>query len=84
MRLAADFKVVIPARFDSSRLPGKVLREIAGRPMLAHVYQRALDSGAADVVIATDDQRVLDVAQAFGAQVCMTSPAHQSGTDRVN
>lgn len=77
------FKVVIPARFASSRLPGKPLLDIAGQPMIWHVYQKALASGAQQVVLATDDQRIADAAVAFGAEVCMTSDTHQSGTDRI-
>jgi 3-deoxy-manno-octulosonate cytidylyltransferase (CMP-KDO synthetase) len=78
-----SFKAVIPARFDSSRLPGKVLLDIAGKPMIQHVWERVQESGAADAVIATDDERVADAAAKFGAQVCMTSSTCQSGTDRV-
>ena len=78
-----DFRVIIPARYDSSRLPGKVLRDIAGRPMLQHVYDKAVDSGAESVVIATDDERIADVAEGFGALVSMTSSDHQSGTERL-
>ena len=77
------YHVVIPARFASTRLPGKPLLEIAGQPMIWHVYQRALESAADQVVIATDDQRIADAATAFGAQVCMTAADHQSGTDRI-
>ncbi len=77
------FKVYIPARFASTRLPGKMLRLIAGKPMLQHVYERAGQSGAMEVVIATDDERIARVAQGFGAQVCMTSVLHESGTDRI-
>ena len=61
------FKVAIPARYGSTRLPGKPLRPIAGRPMLEHVYDQALASGAEEVVIATDDARIQQVAQALGA-----------------
>ena len=68
----ADFVVVIPARYASVRLPGKALRDIRGKPMIQHVYERGMESGAADVVIATDDERIADVAEAFGAVVCMT------------
>jgi 3-deoxy-manno-octulosonate cytidylyltransferase (CMP-KDO synthetase) len=78
-----SFTVVIPARYQSTRLPGKPLLSIAGRPMIVHVYERALQSGAGAVIVATDDQRIADAAQAFGAAVCMTSPAHGSGTERV-
>lgn len=78
-----DFRVVIPARHASQRLPGKPLLDIAGKPMIRHVYERACESGATEVVVATDDARIHDVAQRFGAQVCMTSPDHVSGTDRI-
>jgi 3-deoxy-manno-octulosonate cytidylyltransferase (CMP-KDO synthetase) len=77
------FKVAIPARYGSSRLPGKPLRMIAGRPMLEYVYRKALASGAEEVVIATDDLRIYQVAQDFGAEVCMTAVEHTSGTDRL-
>lgn len=77
------FKLVIPARHGSTRLPGKPLIPLAGRPMIAHVHDRALASGADEVVIATDDERIRAVAEAFGARVCMTSPEHASGTDRI-
>lgn len=78
-----QFKVVIPARYGSTRLPGKPLRDIAGKPMLWHVWQRGVESGADEVVIATDDKRIRDAATAFGATVCMTSTEHPSGTDRI-
>jgi 3-deoxy-manno-octulosonate cytidylyltransferase (CMP-KDO synthetase) len=78
-----DFVVVIPARFASARLPGKPLREINGKPMIEHVYERARESGARDVVIATDDDRIADAAEAFGANVCMTGDHHRSGTERI-
>lgn len=78
-----DFIVVIPARFASERLPGKPLRDIAGKPMLQHVYERGIESGAAEVVIATDDQRIADLAKSISATCCMTSVEHQSGTDRL-
>ena len=77
------FRVAIPARYASTRLPGKPLRLLAGRPLIEHVYRRALDSGAAEVVIATDDPRIREVAEGFGAAVCMTSPDHPTGTDRL-
>ena len=77
------FAVVIPARYASERLPGKPLRNIAGRPMLQHVHEKALGSGAVDVVIATDDERILQTAKSFQADCCMTSADHQSGTDRL-
>jgi 3-deoxy-manno-octulosonate cytidylyltransferase (CMP-KDO synthetase) len=77
------FNVVIPARYASQRLPGKPLCDIAGKPMIRHVHERACESGAADVVIATDDERIAATARGFGARVCMTSPDHASGTDRI-
>src|ERR1700722_12071791 len=78
-----SFKVVIPARYASGRLPGKLLLEIAGKPMIQHVYERAMSSGAESVVIAADDDRIRKVAEDFGATVCMTSPDHESGTERL-
>ena len=78
-----SFTVVIPARFASTRLPGKPLLKIAGRPMIQHVYERACACAASRVVIATDDERIRDVAEAFGAEVCMTAANHPSGTDRL-
>lgn len=77
------FRVAIPARYASTRLPGKPLRLLAGRPLLEHVYRRALASGALEVVIATDDPRIRAAAESFGAAVCMTSPDHPTGTDRL-
>ena len=79
----ATFKIVIPARYGSTRLPGKPLLPLAGRPMLQHVYERARQSGAADIVIATDDERIANAAREFGAQACMTSASHTSGTERI-
>ena len=78
-----DFVVVIPARYASVRLPGKPLRLIAGKPMLQHVHDRASESRASQVIIATDDPRIAEAAEAFGARVCMTARHHQSGTDRL-
>ena len=78
-----SFSVVIPARYASTRLPGKPLLDIAGKPMLQHTWERALLSGASRVVIATDDVRILEAANAFGAEVLMTSASHQSGSDRI-
>lgn len=77
------FKVIIPARFGSSRFPGKVLADIKGKPMIQHVYEKAISSGAEEVLIATDDQGVAEASEKFGAKVCMTSAEHQSGTDRI-
>lgn len=78
-----DFVVVIPARYASTRLPGKALLDIRGKPMLQHVFERATESGASEVVIATDDRRIADAAEAFGATVCMTGDRHESGTERI-
>jgi 3-deoxy-manno-octulosonate cytidylyltransferase (CMP-KDO synthetase) len=77
------FHVVIPARYASSRLPGKPLVDIAGKPMVLHVLQRALEAGAESVVVATDDSRVQQVIVAAGYQALMTSADHQSGTERL-
>jgi len=78
-----DFVIVIPARFASVRLPGKPLREINGVPMIEHVYRRGRESTARDVVVATDDERIADAAESFGATVCMTGDQHRSGTERI-
>jgi 3-deoxy-manno-octulosonate cytidylyltransferase (CMP-KDO synthetase) len=77
------FKVYIPARYASSRLPGKPLLQIAGKSLLQRVYDNALNSGATEVVIATDDERIASAAIGFGATVAMTDPALASGTDRI-
>lgn len=77
------FKVVIPARYASTRLPGKPLLDIAGKPMIVHVCERALEAKAEQVVVATDDQRIHDTVSALGIQVVMTDPNHQSGTERI-
>lgn len=78
------FKVVIPARLGSTRLPRKVLRDIGGKPLVQYTWEAAQKSGAASVIIATDDQEVLDACRKFGADVRMTAATHNSGTDRVN
>jgi 3-deoxy-manno-octulosonate cytidylyltransferase (CMP-KDO synthetase) len=78
-----NFRVVIPARFGSTRLPGKPLLPIAGRPMIEHVYRRAQESGANQFVIATDDPRIVAAVQGFGGEAIMTSAEHASGTDRL-
>jgi 3-deoxy-manno-octulosonate cytidylyltransferase (CMP-KDO synthetase) len=83
MPMSTTFKIVIPARYGSSRLPGKPLRLLAGKPMLQHVHERARASGAQEIVIATDDERIAAVAAGFGANVCMTSATHTSGTERL-
>lgn len=77
------FHVIIPARYGSTRLPAKPLKTIAGKPMIQWVYEAARRSAAAQVWVATDDIRVADTVKGFGGEVCMTSPAHESGTDRL-
>jgi 3-deoxy-manno-octulosonate cytidylyltransferase (CMP-KDO synthetase) len=77
------FKVVIPARMRSTRLPGKMLADIAGKPLVAWVAERAKQSGADDVVIATDHKEIADKVAALGWRVCTTSVAHETGTDRL-
>ena len=75
---------IIPARYESSRFPGKPLADIAGRPMIEHVYRRASAARSVGVVIvATDDQRICDAVEAFGGRAQLTSPSHPSGTDRL-
>jgi 3-deoxy-manno-octulosonate cytidylyltransferase (CMP-KDO synthetase) len=78
-----DFIAVIPARFESSRLPGKPLADIAGQPMLYWVHRQVVASGASEVIVATDDERIAEAARGFGANVQMTSEHHASGTDRI-
>ncbi len=75
------FTVVIPARLASTRLPEKVLLDIAGKPMVRHVYERARESGAERVIVAVDDERVAHAV--LGAETCRTSVAHRSGTERI-
>jgi 3-deoxy-manno-octulosonate cytidylyltransferase (CMP-KDO synthetase) len=77
------FRVVIPARYASTRLPGKALLPIAGKPMIQWVYERARASRASEVLIATDDSLIVSAAHSFGAEALMTSAGHQSGTDRI-
>lgn len=78
-----DFAVAIPARFASTRLPGKPLADINGEPMIVHVARRAREAGASEVVVATDDQRIVDALAAQDLAVVMTRPEHLSGTDRL-
>ncbi|UUM31531.1 3-deoxy-manno-octulosonate cytidylyltransferase [Vibrio japonicus] len=78
-----SFTVVIPARYQSTRLPGKPLADIGGKPMIQWVYEQAMQAGAEQVIIATDDERVERAVKAFGGDVCMTSPDHESGTERL-
>jgi 3-deoxy-manno-octulosonate cytidylyltransferase (CMP-KDO synthetase) len=81
--MTSGFKVVIPARYGSTRLPGKPLRLIAGKPMVAHVCERALEANADEVVVATDDVRIADAVTELGINVVMTRTDHQSGTERI-
>lgn len=78
-----DFKIVVPARFASTRLPGKPLADIAGKPMVVRVAEAAAQAGASEVLVATDDQRVADAVTQHGIAVAMTRPDHPSGTDRI-
>ncbi|KQQ62385.1 3-deoxy-manno-octulosonate cytidylyltransferase [Pseudomonas sp. Leaf127] len=81
--MTAPFTVVIPARFGSSRFPGKPLKTIAGKPMVQHVWEQARKSSAERVVVATDDTRIVEACQGFGAEVLLTREDHNSGTDRL-
>ena len=78
-----SFNIVIPARYGSTRLPGKALLSIAGKPMVAWVWERAMEAGASVVVVATDDERIADEMMSRGAEVAMTRVDHVSGTDRL-
>lgn len=78
-----EFDILIPARYSSSRLPGKPLLDIAGKPLIQWAYESARASAAGRVVVATDDERISDTVRAFGGEVCMTRPDHVSGSDRI-
>ncbi|RUO40837.1 3-deoxy-manno-octulosonate cytidylyltransferase [Pseudidiomarina aestuarii] len=78
-----SFTVIIPARYASSRLPGKPLAMIGDKPMIQRVYERAAAAGAAEVIVATDDQRIVSAVEAFGGRAMLTSTHHQSGTERI-
>jgi 3-deoxy-manno-octulosonate cytidylyltransferase (CMP-KDO synthetase) len=82
-----DIVLIIPARYASTRLPGKPLRDIAGKPMIQHVYERAQEAattvGFKQIIIATDDERIKQTCEAFEANVCMTSAEHETGSDRL-
>lgn len=75
--------LVIPARYASSRLPGKPLRELAGKPLIQHVHERAIAAGFSTVLVATDDERIRSVCASFGARVAMTATTHETGSDRL-
>ena len=79
----ANYNIIIPARFTSTRLPGKPLIDICGKTMIERVWRNAKKSQARDIIIATEDERIQSHAINFGAKICMTSSKHQSGTDRI-
>ena len=79
-----SFSIVIPARYDSKRLPGKALKDINGKPMIQRVHEAALGSQATEVIVATDSEKIKEVCNQFGAECLMTKQQHRSGTDRVN
>ncbi|MDP1574371.1 MAG: 3-deoxy-manno-octulosonate cytidylyltransferase [Coxiellaceae bacterium] len=79
-----EFNVIIPTRYASTRLPGKMLMDIAGKPMVQHAYERAKESGASRIIIAVDDDRLAEACEKFGATVCMTATTHQTGTERIS
>ena len=81
--MSQRFKVVIPARFASTRLPGKPLVNIIDKPMIEWVYRAAAASAAEQVIVATDDERVLQTVKAFGGAACLTRSDHETGTDRI-
>ena len=81
--MTGGFHVVIPARYASSRLPGKPLTPVAGRPLVEHVWRRAQEAGADSVTVATDDRRVASCVEQFGGRSCLTRPDHACGSDRV-
>jgi 3-deoxy-manno-octulosonate cytidylyltransferase (CMP-KDO synthetase) len=81
--VSAGFIAVIPARYASTRLPGKPLKDIAGKPMVEWVYRQTIMSGASEVIVATDDERIAAACRGFGARVELTSTEHASGTDRI-
>ncbi|TCC04631.1 3-deoxy-manno-octulosonate cytidylyltransferase [Kosakonia quasisacchari] len=78
-----NFVVIIPARYASTRLPGKPLVDINGKPMVVHVLERARESGAERIIVATDNEEVMRAVQSVGGEVCMTRADHQSGTERL-
>ena len=82
--MSFSFRVLIPARYQSTRLPGKPLLKYQGKTTIEHVYDRACESDASSVHVVTDDERIAEAVTKFGADVCMTSSDHQSGTDRIS
>jgi 3-deoxy-manno-octulosonate cytidylyltransferase (CMP-KDO synthetase) len=81
--MSVPFSIVIPARYASTRLPGKALLDIKGKPLIQHVFETASNTQAKNITIATDNNEIAKVAESFGASVVMTSENHQSGTDRI-
>jgi len=83
MNSKTDFKIIIPARFASTRLPGKALKQLLGKPMIQHVYQRASETGASEIIVATDHGDIKQAVENFGGKVMMTKANHPTGTDRI-
>ena len=81
--MKVNFRVVIPARYASTRFPGKPLADLCGKPMIHHVIDRAFESGAVEVIVATDDERIQQSVSQLDVKVCMTSSQHETGTDRI-
>ena len=81
--MTAAFDVIIPARYGASRLPGKLLRDIAGKPLIHRTYERALESKAERIIVATDDDGIARAVDSFGGTVCRTHSEHATGTDRI-
>ena len=83
MAMPETYHIIIPARYGSSRLPGKPLLEIAGKPLIQHVVEQCMECPAVSVVVATDHQGILDVVEGFGGRAVMTAEDHPSGSDRI-
>jgi len=81
--MRAEFTVIIPARYSATRLPGKPLLDIAGKPLIQHVYESAVKSAAERIIVATDDARIEKTVETFGGHTVMTGAHHKSGTDRI-
>jgi 3-deoxy-manno-octulosonate cytidylyltransferase (CMP-KDO synthetase) len=79
-----SYAIVIPARYDSKRLPGKALKNIKGKPMIQRVHEAAHSSQASEIIVATDSEKIKKACDQFGAKCLMTNEQHRSGTDRVN
>ena len=82
--MSLDYVIVIPARYESIRLPGKPVVDVEGKTLIQRVYDAAIKSSAKDVIIATDSQIIMDITKDFNAKTIMTDSTHQSGTDRIN